>query len=82
MGLKKIYMMYHTPRTIEVLNWFYDTFGEPQEWSAIVLEPVQLKHGYQWANGKHHDGDWDEFDTVPVIWCTEKAFMMYSLRWL
>lgn len=74
--------MYHTPRSMEVMSWFYDTFGEPQEWNGEVLEPVQLKQGYQWANGKHRIEIRDEHEIVPTIWCTEKAFMMYSLRWL
>jgi hypothetical protein len=72
--------MYHTPRSMEVLSWFYDTFGEPQEWGGIMSEPVQLKSGYQWANGQHSTNYHDE--ASPCIWCTEQAFMMYSLRWL
>lgn len=72
-------MAYHTPRSMEVVEWFQDTFGDPQRWEGEFLEPVKLKKGYQWADGKH---------TLPgytrpsaCIWCTEKAYMLYLLRW-
>ena len=72
-------MAYHTPRSMEIVVWFQETFGDPQQWEGEVLEPVELKHGYQWATGKHKPVSFDR--PSPCIWCTEKAYMMYVLRW-
>jgi len=80
MGLRIIYIEYQTPLTSDVIKWFIDTFGSPQEWGGEVLAPTQLKSGYQWANGKHVLNG-NHYPT-PCIWCTEKAYMMYKLRWL
>lgn len=79
MGLKRIMIHYHTPGSMEIIQWFYDTFGDSQKWDGIISEPVELKSGYQWANGKHVPEGWRE--SVPCIWCTEKAYMLYTLRW-
>lgn len=80
MGLKRIFINYHKPNTMEVIAWFHDMFGDAQEWEGEVLEPVQLKHGHQWANGRHRLQGFT--NSSPCIWCTDKAYMMYKLRWL
>ena len=80
MPLKRILIQDHKPRALEIVNWFCETFGEPQHWDGIISEPVELKSGYAWADGKHVPDEW--LQSVPCIWCTEKAYMMYALRWL
>ena len=71
--------MYHAPKTMEVVSWFHETFGDPLEWGGEVLEPVKLKGRHQWANGKHRIAG--SVNPTPMIWCTEKAYTLYTLRW-
>lgn len=73
-------MHYETPRSMEVIAWFLETFGDPQEWGEMIDEPTQLEPGYNWADGRHVPFGWME--SIPCIWCTEKAYMLYTLRWL
>ena len=80
MGLRRIFMAYHTPRSMEVDAWFHETFGEPQPWDGVMVEPVGLKKNFQWALGMHRPVGLDR--PSPCIWCTEKAYMTYALRWL
>ena len=65
---------------MQLITWFTDNFGHPLEWEGEVIEPVKLKNGYQWASGKHRSGF--AITPSPVIWCTDKAYEWYKLRWL
>jgi len=62
-----------------VVSWFHENFGAPLEWEGEVLEPVKLKHGYQWASGKHVVSY--AVQPTPMIWCNNKAYEWYRLRW-
>jgi hypothetical protein len=80
MGLKRIFIAYETPRALEIAAWFDKTFGVCQNWGGMRVEPVELKSNYQWAMGLHQPIGFER--PSPCIWCTEKAYLLYSLRWL
>ena len=63
----------------EVAEWFQQNFGYPSKWGGTIEEPVALKHSYYWATGWHSRDTYTE--AIPVIWCNEKAYMLYLLRW-
>lgn len=80
MELKTIFVNRHYPYATDLVLWFNETFGDGQEWNGKVMEPTQLKKNYQWAYGIHMLAD--DYGRMPCIWCTERAYTLYCLRWL
>lgn len=68
-------------RHSNIVKWFYELYGSPQEWGGTVIGPEQLKKNFQWAYGNTDVIDSQTFEPFRAIWCGDKIYTMYLLRW-
>lgn len=78
--LKKVYLPDHHLGAMNVIVWFCDMFGPPQEWNDIFREPTSIDEGFNWINGRIVPPGW--LQSTPVIWCREEVYTWYKLKWL